>query len=83
MLHLFSLKFDLEQSKLEMIKVYLSAGKAAMLDQTRKTVPLLNDLDPISDNEEDGCETEGISEDNTDDDKDDKEEELTLTQAAI
>jgi hypothetical protein len=63
--------------------VYLSAGEAAMLDQTRKPVPLLDDLDPISDNEEDGCETEGISEDNTDDDKDDKEGELTLTQAAI
>jgi hypothetical protein len=83
MLHLFSSKFDLEQSELEMIKVYLSAGEAAMLDQTRKPVPLLDDLDPISDNEEDGCETEGISEDNTDDDQDDKEGELTLTQAAI
>ena len=32
MLHLFSSKFELEQSKLEMNKEQLSSGEAAMLD---------------------------------------------------
>lgn len=41
MLHLFSSKFELEQSQLEMIKEYLSAGEAAMLDQTRTPFLLL------------------------------------------
>jgi hAT family protein len=81
MLHLFSSKFDLEQGELEMIKEYLSAGEAAMLDQTWKPVPALDEIEPISDNEEDDCQAEDTSEDDTDDDEDDGEEELTLTQA--
>lgn len=83
MLHLFTSKFDFEQSKLEIIKMYLSAGEAAMLDQTRKPAPLLDDVDLISDNEEDGCKMDDMLEDGTDDDEDDKREELTLTQAEI
>lgn len=83
MLHSFASKFDFEQSELEMLKMYLSAGEAAMLDQTRKPAPSLDDVDPISDNEEDGCKTDDMSEDDTDDDEDDKKEELTLMQAEI
>jgi hAT family C-terminal dimerisation region len=81
MLHLFSSKFDLEQSELEMIKEYLSIGEAAMLDQTRKPVPSLDELEPISDNEEEGCQAEDTSEDDTDESDNDAEEELSATQA--
>jgi hypothetical protein len=81
MLHLFSSKFDLEQSELEMIKEYLSVGEAAMLDQTRKPIPSLNELEPTSDNEEEGCEAEDdTSEDNTDESDHEAEEELSATQ---
>ncbi|KAA8647068.1 uncharacterized protein ATNIH1004_005751 [Aspergillus tanneri] len=80
MLHLFSSKFDLEQSELEMIKEYLSVGEAAMLDQTRQPVPSLNELEPISDNEEEGCEAEDLSEDDTDESDNEAEEGLSTTQ---
>lgn len=79
MLHLFSSKFELEQSELEMVKEYLSAGEAAMLDQMRKPILSLDHLDPISDDEEEGCQQE-MSEDDTEDDmEDDMEDELTWT----
>jgi hypothetical protein len=45
MLHLFATIFELEQSELEILKEYLSSGKAAILDQTWKPVPLLNKID--------------------------------------
>jgi DNA polymerase/3'-5' exonuclease PolX len=79
MLHLFSSKFDLEQSELEMIKEYLSVGEAAMLEQTRKPVPLLNEVEPISDNEEEGCGAEETPEDDTDGSDNETEEELSAT----
>lgn len=41
MLHLFSSKFELEHSQLEMVKEYLSAGEAAMFDQARAPLPPL------------------------------------------
>ncbi|KAA8646753.1 uncharacterized protein ATNIH1004_005428 [Aspergillus tanneri] len=66
--------------ELEMIKEYLSVGEAAMLDQTRQPVPLLNELEPISDNEEEGCEAEDLSEDNTDKSDNEAEEGLSTTQ---
>ncbi|KAA8643801.1 uncharacterized protein ATNIH1004_010575 [Aspergillus tanneri] len=72
--------FDLEQSELEMIKEYLSVGEAAMLDQTRQPVPSLNELEPISDNEEEGCEAEDLSEDDTDESDNEAEEGLSTTQ---
>jgi hypothetical protein len=78
---LFSSKFDLEQRELEMIKEYLSVGEAAMLDQTRKPVPSLDELEPISDNEEEGCQAEDTSGDDTDESDNDAEEELSATQA--
>ena len=54
MLHLCSSKFDLEQSQIDIWREYLSAGEAAMMDQVRKPDPLGSDLEPISDDEEDG-----------------------------
>lgn len=79
MLHLFSSKFDLEQTELEMIKGYLSVGEVAMLDQTRKSVPPLNEVEPISDNEDEGCEAESTFEDDTDESDNEAEEELSAT----
>lgn len=48
MLHQFWSKFELQQSELDMVKEYLSAGEAAMIDQARKPIPQgpLTDLDP-------------------------------------
>ena len=79
LLHLFSPKFELEQSELQMIKENLSSGDAAMLDQIMKPVPL-NEVEPISDNEEEGCEDDDLSDDLDSSDDDHLEEELTLTQ---
>jgi hypothetical protein len=82
MLHLFSSKFELEHSQLEMVKEYLSAGEAAMFDQARTPLPPLQNLNPISDDEEEGCEQEDESDDDTEDDaKDGVEDALSLTQA--
>lgn len=53
MLYLFASKFELRQTELEMIKEYLSSGEAAILDQTWKATPSLNDIEPVSENEED------------------------------
>lgn len=61
MLHLFASKFELQQTELEMIKEYLSSGEVAILDQTWKPTPSLNDIEPISDNEEEGYQGEDIS----------------------
>jgi hypothetical protein len=68
MLHQFSSKFELQQSELDMVKEYLSAGEAALIDQARKPIPQgpLTDLDPISDNEEEGNQEEVESDDNSD-----------------
>ena len=79
MLHLFSSKFELEQSELKMIKEHLSSGEAAMLDQIWKPVPSLNKVEPISD-EEEGCKGDDLSDDLNSSDDDNSEEELTLTQ---
>jgi hypothetical protein len=67
MLHLFASKFELQQFELEMIKEYLSSGEIAILDQTWKPTPSLNDIEPISDNEEEDCQAEDISDDSCDD----------------
>jgi hypothetical protein len=82
MLHLFSSKFDLEQTELEMIKGYLSVGEVAMLDQTRKSIPPLNEVEPISDNEDEGCEAESKFEDDIDESDNEAEEALSATQSA-
>jgi hypothetical protein len=68
MLYLFSLKFELEYSQLEIVKEYLSAGEAAMFDQVRVPLPPLQNIDPISDNKEEGCEQEDESDNDTEDD---------------
>lgn len=85
MLHLFSSKFELEQSQLEMIKEYLSAGEAAMLDQTRTPFLLPDNLEPISDNEEEGWQQEYMadhdSEGGSEDRSKDEADELTSMQA--
>lgn len=81
MLHLFSSKFDLEKGELEMINEYLSAGEAAVADQMRKPVPTLDELEPISDNEEEGYEVDNLCDHSDEsDDESDKEQVLTLTQ---
>ncbi|KAJ5264866.1 hypothetical protein N7505_007659 [Penicillium chrysogenum] len=67
MLHLFASKFELQQTELEMIKEYLSSGEAAILDQTWKPTPSLNDIEPISENEEDGNHAEDGSDDSEND----------------
>lgn len=55
-------------------------GEAAMLDQIWKPVPSLNEVEPISDDEEEGCEADDLSDDLNSSDDDHLEEELTLTQ---
>jgi hypothetical protein len=83
MLHLFSSKFELQQNELEMIKEYLSSGDAAILDQTWKPTPSLNDIDPISDNEEEAYQADDSSAD-SDNDSDDNhaDEQLAPKQVA-
>jgi hypothetical protein len=86
MLHQFSSKFELQQSELDMVKEYLSAGEAALIDQARKPIPQgpLTDLDPISDNEEEGNQEEVESDDNSDDDaEDDGEDEPSVIQVQV
>ncbi|KAJ5771476.1 uncharacterized protein N7511_003527 [Penicillium nucicola] len=67
MLHLFASKFELQQTELEMIKEYLSSGEVAILDQTWKPTPSLHDIEPISENEEDGNQAENGSDDSEND----------------
>ncbi|BCR84800.1 uncharacterized protein ACHE_20258S [Aspergillus chevalieri] len=62
-----------------MIKEHLSSGDAAILDQIWRPVPPLNEVEPISDNEEGGHEGDDLSDD-LDGSDDDHLEELTLTQ---
>lgn len=57
MLHQFATNFDLRQEELGIIKEHLSQGEAALLDQTRRSLPQLEVLEPISDNEEEDQET--------------------------
>jgi len=78
MLHLFSSEFDLERGELEMVKEDLSPGEAAIADQTRKPVPTLDELEPVSDNEKEGYEVVNLSDDS--DDESDKDHALTPTQ---
>jgi hypothetical protein len=83
MLHSFATRFELEQSELEILKEYLSSGEAAILDQTWRPVPFLNEIDPISDNKEENYKDDDLSNDSdsSDDlDNDYPEEELPLTQ---
>jgi hypothetical protein len=69
MLHHFSSKFELKLAEIEMIKEYLSSGEAAMLDQSRLSPPSLKSMEPISDNEEEGCQEE-LQEEDSDNDVD-------------
>jgi hypothetical protein len=48
MLHQFAIKFGVEQEKIDIMKEYLSTGEAALLDRTRKPMPQLEPLEPIS-----------------------------------
>jgi hypothetical protein len=82
MLHQFSSKFELEQSQLELIKEYLSAGEAAMLDQTRTPILSLDNLEPISDNEDEDCQQD-MSDNNPDNDSEDESgDKISPTQVA-
>jgi hAT family C-terminal dimerisation region len=77
MLHLCSSKFELEQSELDMVKEYLSDGEAAMIDQARKPTPPLTDLEPISDDEEDGSrEDKSDDSDSQYDSEEDEQEDM-------
>jgi hypothetical protein len=67
MLYHFSSKFELKQAEIEMIKEYLLSGEAAMLDQSRLSLLLLESMEPISDNEEEGCQEELQEEDSEND----------------
>jgi hypothetical protein len=69
MLHHFSSKFKLKQAEIEMIKEYLLSSEAAMLDQSRLSPPSLEFMEPISDNEEEGC-LEELQEEDSDNDVD-------------
>jgi hypothetical protein len=80
MLHMFSSKFELEQSQLEIIKEYLSDGEAAMLDQARKPLLQLDNLDSISDDEEEGRQQEDAENDSHDESGDESEDELSPLQ---
>ena len=53
MIHLFSTKFEVEYSELDLIKEQLSIGEATLSDQASKPLPTLTELDPISEDEED------------------------------
>lgn len=79
MLHLCSSKFELEQSEIEIAKEYLSAGEAAMIDQARKPIPPLTDLEPISDNDEEEDQEKGESEGDHEDDQGDELSPVQLT----
>jgi hypothetical protein len=50
-----------------------------MLDQIWKPMPSLNEIEPISDDEEEGCEGNNLSDDLNSSDDDHLEEELTHT----
>jgi hypothetical protein len=81
MLHMFSSKFELEQNQLEIIKEYLSEGEAAMIDQANKPLVKLDNLDPISDDEEEDCQQEDAENDSQDEKSGDESEDgLSLTQ---
>ena len=80
MLHMFSSKFELEQNQLEIIKEYLSEGEAAMIDQANKPLVKLDNLDPISDDEEEDCQQEDAENDSQDESGDESEDGLSLTQ---
>jgi len=69
MLHHFSSKFELKQTEIEMIKEYLSSSEAAILNQSRLSPPSLKFMEPISDNEEEGCQEE-LQEEDSDNDVD-------------
>ncbi|KAJ5453899.1 uncharacterized protein N7458_004855 [Penicillium daleae] len=66
-LYHFSSTFELKQAEIEMIKEYLSSGEAAMLDQSRLSPPSLEFMEPISDNEEEGCQEQLQGEDSDND----------------
>jgi hypothetical protein len=55
MLYYFLSKFKLKQAEIEMIKEYLLSSEAAILDQSRLSLLSLKSIEPISDNEEEGC----------------------------
>lgn len=84
MLHLFSSKFELEQNEIEMIKEYLSAGESAMFDQMKAALPSLPNLEPISDDEEEGCDQGDTSDNDTEPENDivgDADDPLSSTHA--
>lgn len=61
MIHLFSTRFELEHSELDLMKEQLSVGEAALSDQASKPVPTLAELDPISEDEEEGDEANNVA----------------------
>jgi hypothetical protein len=51
---IYTSKFELEQEQLELIKEYLPASKVAALQEERAPLQPQADLEPVSDDEEDG-----------------------------
>lgn len=52
MLHQFTTRFGVEQKGINVVNEYLSAAEAALIDQSRKPIPQIESVWPISDNEE-------------------------------
>ncbi|KAJ5131001.1 uncharacterized protein N7515_007040, partial [Penicillium bovifimosum] len=67
MLYMFSSKFELDEGHFNMLEEYISDGEAAMIDQLRNPLPEIDDLDPISDDEEAGWQEEDAASDSQDD----------------
>jgi hypothetical protein len=73
MIHLFSTKFELKHSELDLIKEQLSIGEAVLSDQAAKPVPTLAELDPISEDKEDkeeGGKADNVADSDSDFDSD-------------
>lgn len=88
MIHLFSSKFELKHSELDLIKEQLSIGEAALSDQAAKPVPILAELDLISEDEEDkeeGGKADNIADSDSDFDSDTvaSKQILPATQPAV
>jgi hypothetical protein len=86
MIHLFSTRFELEHSELDLMKEQLSVGEAALSDQASKPVPTLAELDPISEDEEEGGEADDVADSDSASDSDAEvalEQVLPSTQSAV
>lgn len=61
MIHLFSTRFELEYSELDLMKEQLSIGETILSDQASKPVSTLAELNPISEDDEEGDEADDVT----------------------